>query len=417
MALSRALAAQLKKYNSLLYPAKMGYRNDTEKYYFDYSKNGKRTKRSLGRDIHLSFKYAKDLKDECIGMTNADSSSLNLLDWYERWSAKKYPELSPKSVSNYRYCWANVDDSVKMMLLSKLAQKEIEEELNKIGSESKRKHIAVFLSVLLSAAVKDGLLHKSPYKASYKRKKRFVPILDYDELLMVCNSASESAKAAIALAGFCGLRRGEVLGLRVKDIDLEKHWVYILQSRVSIDGETGGIFKGTKTNEPRLIPMPDEVVPYVQNHIEINRLKGDDLLYSKLRTDLSRRLQTACQKAGVERVTFHDLRHIFGTNAVMHGGIAFAQAALGHKDVKMTLDTYGHLTPFYLQNQMQNINSNMIYAKARDLAEKILSESENIQNQDKLNVLSRELAEITLQICPDLSRDNKKGLTRKPVSP
>ena len=173
-----------------------------------------------------------------------------------------------------------------------------------------------------------------------------------------------------------------------------------------------------------------------------------------MRTDFHRRVAIACKRAGFDKLTFHDLRHICGSNLMMQGGVALAQSILGHKDIKMTVDTYGHLSPIYLRNQSQAIglkqsgvpdsaigeasdtilSGEVTYTTEKwyeghklkvlaSLSEQILSI--NYEKQDSFSqhdwtvyfAKTQKLAKLVQSFCHQLTPNNKKGLTEKPVSP
>ena len=57
-----------------------------------------------------------------------------------------------------------------------------------------------------------------------------------------------------------------------------------------------------------------------------------------------RDLGTYCEKAKIERLTFHELRHTYASALVNRGvPLVFVAAQLGHRDTKMVEKHYGHL--------------------------------------------------------------------------
>jgi len=127
--------------------------------------------------------------------------------------------------------------------------------------------------------------------------------------------------------------------------------IYVQGGRTRIYGEDGIDELGeTKTGDPRPAPIPSMAIEFIKPALE-GRAQGD-LLFPTYRNDINKRLSCACSAAKVPRLTFHDLRHICATRLIMTGGMALAQAVLGHTEIGTTVDTYGHLDILWMQKKM-----------------------------------------------------------------
>lgn len=144
-----------------------------------------------------------------------------------------------------------------------------------------------------------------------------------------------------------GARIGEVLKLRVSDINLD-------DLLVTLDG------KGRKQ---RVVPFSFELRKSVHRYIsEFNR-KPDSLLFAtSAETELGRRnvlrdVKAVCLSLGftAPRRTLHATRHTFATAYLRHGGNVFAlQRVMGHSDLETT-KRYAHMTTADLQAVHQRI--------------------------------------------------------------
>jgi len=152
----------------------------------------------------------------------------------------------------------------------------------------------------------------------------------------------------------------------------------------------------------RQVPIPEIAIPVLRE--AINGKERDDFLYPIFRNDLHTRLKTACRKANVKEITLHDLRHICGSNLMMTGGVALAQAVLGHKDITTTVDTYGHLNSVYLASQvnLSHLPEEML-SRFADMAEKLKGHSD-----PEVQMFAWDAQ----QVCHYLSPGKKKGLNR-----
>jgi integrase len=159
------------------------------------------------------------------------------------------------------------------------------------------------------------------------------------------------------VAVHCGLRQGELLGLKWEDVDLE---VGTLQIRRTL---SNGEFTTPKTAKSRRsVNITPTAVEALERHSERQAgemIKADTLhqdqnlvFASQVGTPLSRRNLTRSFKALLRRaglphsVRFHDLRHTCATLLLGSGFNAkFVQELLGHATIAITLDTYSHVIP------------------------------------------------------------------------
>lgn len=156
----------------------------------------------------------------------------------------------------------------------------------------------------------------------------------------------QCAMTALDLIACTGMRLGEALALRVRDLRPQVPDVYVCGTVC----ERGGLFRQptAKRGEDRRLAVPTRIVPTLR--LMAAGKRPDDALLSPdgaiVRPAVVRQaLRAACLEAGVRRITPHALRHTHATLALQRGfTIADVQARLGHADVKTTLGIYGHTT-------------------------------------------------------------------------
>ena len=134
-----------------------------------------------------------------------------------------------------------------------------------------------------------------------------------------------------------GMRQGELLGLACAQVDFAAGVIRVV--RQVQDGEFGP----TKGKKRRTVPMAEPVAQVLARRCA--DLAPDELVFGDPETGLpvSRhrvggdRFEAACKRAGVQRVTFHELRHTFGTT-VARGGASLVEimAWMGHEDLATT---------------------------------------------------------------------------------
>jgi integrase len=156
-----------------------------------------------------------------------------------------------------------------------------------------------------------------------------------------------------SLLVYTGLRRGEALGLRWSDFDLDRRMITV---RRSYDGHT-------KSNKQRTVPVPAALATMMRAHRLADPWKGE-LCFPNARGELFSRnakleatLRCALSRAGLPRIRVHDLRHVFASHFVMAGGDIFTlQRILGHSTPQLTSDTYAHLSPRHLAGEADRIS-------------------------------------------------------------
>ena len=145
-----------------------------------------------------------------------------------------------------------------------------------------------------------------------------------------------------------GLRRGELLGLKWEDIDLERGDLRVRRQVSRINGEVVEASLKTK-NAYRTLPLAEDTVsvlkeqrrkvgnsPWVFPSPNGGPISPDSVLHM---------LHRVLKRAGLPKVRFHDLRHTFATLALQNGvDVKTVSGMLGHFSAGFTLDTYAHIT-------------------------------------------------------------------------
>jgi integrase len=179
-------------------------------------------------------------------------------------------------------------------------------------------------------------------------------------LLMAAKGDRLEALYIVAVS--CGLRQGELLGLRWEEVDLEGHRLTVRrQVQRSRDG-CGLIFVPTKGKKSRTIRLASATVEALKSHRErqaeeVASAKGlwrnPGLVFaSTIGTPLDpsnlvdRSFKPLLGRAGLPDVRFHDLRHACATLLLSEGvPLKVVQEVLGHSSASVTMDVYSHVLP------------------------------------------------------------------------
>jgi integrase len=232
-------------------------------------------------------------------------------------------------------------------------------------SEQSIKHTHNVLQGAMEHAVEEGWLARNPVRSITRavrpqpqratmkfwtgdEAKAFLASIEGDRLAPLC-----------ALALTTGMRRGEILGLRWADLDLDRGAVAVRRSRVPAGYD---VHEGTpKTGKERNIALDTDTVAMMRKLRLQQRQERmaagpawteSDMVFTKedgspphpnIITDMFNRRVKA---AKVPRIRFHDLRHthaVIGLQCGVHPKVM--QERLGHSSISVTLDIYSHVAP------------------------------------------------------------------------
>jgi integrase len=151
----------------------------------------------------------------------------------------------------------------------------------------------------------------------------------------------------IRLAAYSGLRRGELVALRWRDVDFAARKITV---RRAVSGTVE--LPSTKSRRAREVPMPDQAAGALERVSGRDDFLGpDDYVFANRfgrRLDASavrRRFERARDAVGLEPLRFHDLRHTDGSLLVAGGiDLASVKAAMGHSRISTT-ERYLHARP------------------------------------------------------------------------
>jgi integrase len=168
-----------------------------------------------------------------------------------------------------------------------------------------------------------------------------------EEMGRIIATAPEPFQTILAVTSVLGLRIGEVLALRVSDIDFARR---IIRVRQSVDAATRTI-QGVKSSASNAdLPMPSQLEARLRKHSQAHDGKSD-LLFSnrngrpfsanKLR---EKQLHPLLEKLGIPRGGFHSMRHGAASSLLADGATpAVVQKQLRHSDPRIALGIYGHV--------------------------------------------------------------------------
>ena len=329
---------------------------------------------------------------------HVDPTRMTVREWLRAWLGSVREEVSPKSHERYSEIVENfLAPELGALPITKLAPAHIQMAYGKwaLGgrrdgksgglSPQTRRHIHRVLRTALSRALEQQVIARNPADAF----KKLLPKVERREMKTLTAEQSVLLLEAIAhsrvywpvlLALATGMRRGEVLAVRWKNVDLERGTLRVVESLEQT--KTSIQFKAPKNDRHRVITLPAYAVD------DLRRLKrqqaeellavgvrqsGDTLLCSRADGAPHQPLSLTYEFArfmkrikDMPRVRFHDLRHSHATHLLASGvHPKVASERLGHASVGITLDLYSHVTESMQEDAALKLDSAMQVAKSR----------------------------------------------------
>jgi integrase len=225
-------------------------------------------------------------------------------------------------------------------------------------------YIHVTLHKALSQAVSDGLVQRNSASVKAPRpEKPGIKPLSPDQarkLIATAHEAGNRFEALHVLALHCGLREGELLGLRWDDVDLSGATATLQVRRTLSETRTGHKFEKPKNGKGRSIRCSQKATEALRSHRarqNEERLRAgsfwqdNGLVFPTTRGTtmsctnlLGRHFKPLLKWAGLPAIRLHDLRHTCATILLMAGKHPkYVQELLGHASINITLDTYSHV--------------------------------------------------------------------------
>jgi len=197
---------------------------------------------------------------------------------------------------------------------------------------------------ILNFAVRQGYLARSTFQGVrlYREKPGMMRILSHDEEARYLSVASKTLKDVAALMLETGMRPEEVFTLRMENVYLVKGYLHVPTGKTQF--------------ARRNIPLSKRAISVLKP-----RMKGAYLFPNRLDSELplttvQKEHDKARRKAGLQ-FRLYDLRHTFGSRAVMAGvDLPTLKELMGHSHISMTM-RYVHPNPEHKQQAIRKLES------------------------------------------------------------
>ena len=286
-------------------------------------------------------------------------------EWFEAYAKVKVRPSSHQTYKGYieNHIKTNIGDIPIEKLTSLQLQKfyrllltegrvpRIESEKQPKGLSAKTvRNINQVISSAMDMAVRHKLILTKPTEGCElpKVEHREMKTRPAERLGAFLREAKESGVYELYYMDLAtGLSRGELLGLKWEDVDLQNGIIHVRRQVARVDGEVKELPLKTK-NSYRNISISQDAVAMLT---EMEAHRSSDYVFPSSTGGLispdsvNNMLHRVLKRAGLPSIRFHDLRHTFATLALQNGvDIKTVSGMLGHADPGFTLDTYAHVT-------------------------------------------------------------------------
>ena len=317
--------------------SKQGFKSKKEaKPYAEIALQELKNNLNLNQELKdITFEEFKDLYIEHISLYMQE----NTIKLYHM--ALKHFESLYKLEMN-RINTLHIQSCIDKMVVAGLSYGSIKTYKNRITSIF---NSAVTKYNILSVSPATNLEIKTPKEPSKKRA-----LTDNDLKDLINKTQNMKYKVMFSLAGMCGLRLGEILGLKWDKIDFKNNTITIDIQWKNLPNNSVGFGELKSANSYRTVPMPPLVrkllLQWKSN--SITDIHNRVIIYKNV-TGLTSLLKNYIKKIGYD-LSIHELRHTYAT-ALISNGVDFKTVAklMGH-DIEQTMKTYSHVTDDMLNN-------------------------------------------------------------------
>ena len=327
-----------------------------------YQDNGKpKLKNIYAKTVQELEAKVAEFKSQYLKGIIVDDKNLTLGQWAEQWITAYKKDVSYNTYTAYEGCIKRhlLKSPVADIKISKVTPLQLQKAVNHLAETGLTRTVELFvlsLHQIFDSAVENEIIFKDPskkIKAPKFHKKEKRTLTEEEKIAIKETDYTPRERAFIMIGWQAGLRRGEILALRKKNIDFNRNIIHVKDNLIFKEN-TSEINHYTKTDAGiRDVPMPKTLSDFLKTYTE----SCDDYLFTTQAGGIAtksmyRRMfnailnKTSYYMKNGEKPDFtaHTLRHTYATTLYYAGvDVKTAQYLLGHKSITVTLEIYTHL--------------------------------------------------------------------------
>ena len=344
-----------------------------------YLGGGKRRWISVRGTRRMAERAAARLEEEAQSGALVEPTASTVGDYLDEWLETRVRlQNAPRTYQDYRYYVQRfLQPSLGHYKLTQLRPMHLQGLYVKLRQQGLTRTVDYVHQVMrkaLNDAVQLQLVARNPALAARPPRSRSHPVdIPSVELVRSALAAIRGTEVElpVRLAVTTGVRPGELVALRWRDLDLATGRAQVRQTLQRIAGE-GLVFAPTKTHRStRTIALDAHVVEQLTQHRasqadrrrELGPLYNDhDLVFAQADgrpiepNVMLHRFQRVLRRAGLPTLRIKDLRHVHASIMLSEGvHPRVVQEQLGHASITLTLDTYSHVMPGIQAEAVQRV--------------------------------------------------------------
>ena len=331
-----------------------------------YDDKGKpKTKSVLAHTKVECVEKLERLKEECGRTTEKLKPDMPFGEWIDFWYQYfSSPKLRPTTQATYENrIYTHIIPSIGKIPLSKLPQNALPQFYAKLKRTGRKVNVELkgtgvsdrmvrschaLCRSSLEKAVEEGLITRNPSIGCKlpPKKNGEMKVLTQNEIVRLLNQAYDEGYYEMFLLELTtGMRRGELLGLKWRDLNLETGELNIKRQLT-----TKGISVPKTKSSIRTVLLPPDIHDLLR---EMKKTAKYDWIFPspvkegepRNPTAITKRFRIMLERAHCKHARFHDLRHTFATMALENGmDVKTLSAMIGHVSSETTLNIYSHVT-------------------------------------------------------------------------
>lgn len=290
-------------------------------------------------------------------------SSHTFAEVAREWQKVAFPRLKPRTAAIYEVSIrVHLVPRIGRMKIGEITTDHIANVISDMEARGKAastiRNALAPLNRIFKWSVRRGLISANPMAdldASERPKDadRPIRVLNREEIVRLLDAADERYRLLLSVALFSGLRLGELLGLRWKDIDFGGE---IIRVRTQLNRQGQHVPLKQPKSARDVVLMPSLATRLKTHRLASPHSLEDDLVFpSDRRTGLDHRNvrnrgfykpvgKAKLNRPGERTLTFHDLRHVFASILIAEGNnVVYVSRQMGHAKPSITLNVYAHL--------------------------------------------------------------------------
>lgn len=262
-----------------------------------------------GKDVYKSFtaptkKEAEFNANQFLIKSNKNkirrSNEYTFADALENYINLKETVLSPSTIRGYKSLKRNFIEKFPKfsnMKICDITQEDIQKVISTLAKEKSPKTVKNYHGII-SAILGEEMIIKTTMP------QKIIPDLyipsDDDIKLLIKSVENSELEIPVLLGAFCMMRRGEICGLSIDDVDFKTNTIHIHHSLVIDDDKNWKLKAPKNSTSDRFVDAPEFVINKIKEKGYITKLSPDNISSNFSRT---------LKRNNIPHFRFHDLRH------------------------------------------------------------------------------------------------------------